>query len=159
MVAALKPGFTVRQMQEADVSDVIVIECGSYSFPWTEGIFKDCLRVGYRCLVLELNGVLAGYAILAIAAQECHILNFCIAREHRGCGMGRAFMEYLLEEIMSANVKVAHLEVRPSNIIANNLYISLGFEQIGIRKSYYPTVDGREDALILALTFQQPGTR
>jgi ribosomal-protein-alanine N-acetyltransferase len=156
MVAVLKPGELIRPMQKADIPWVMAIEQKSYEFPWSDGIFSDCLIVGYHCFVIEWNGEISGYAIMSIAVAECHILNICIREQQRGQGLGRRFIQYLLEYAHSAGALMAYLEVRPSNIIATSLYWSLGFEQIALRKDYYPARRGREDALVLACVLANP---
>lgn len=133
--------------------DVINIEQSCYSFPWSINIFRDCLRVGYRCCVLEADSRVRGYSIVSMIPDECHILNLCIAKTHRGRGLGRNLMRHILDEATIMEARMAYLEVRPSNMVATELYFSMGFEQIAVRKDYYPARDGREDALILVKVF------
>lgn len=141
----------VRPMQESDLGAVMVIEACSYDFPWTEGIFRDCLRVGYYCRVLECDGVVTAYGIMSLGAGEGHILNLCVNPEHRSQGLGRYMLEHLLAYACSHRTRVAVLEVRCSNIPALALYEAVGFHKIGVRKGYYPAFGGREDALVLML--------
>lgn len=143
--------FTVRPMREADVPEVIGIERASYQFPWTEGIFHDCLRVAYLCRVAIQNQQIIGYAVMSMGAGEAHILNLCVREDGRRAGIGRGLIRYLLEQAEDAGMVEAFLEVRPSNAIAMVLYQSLGFEQIGTRRGYYQAVGGREDAAVLRL--------
>lgn len=138
-------------MREADVGEVIGIERSSYQFPWTEGIFHDCLRVGYLCRVAVQGQMIVGYAVMSMGAGEAHILNLCVREELRRAGVGRGLIRYLLEKAEGAGMSEAFLEVRPSNAIAMLLYQSLGFEQIGMRRGYYQAVGGREDAAVLRL--------
>ncbi len=79
----------VRPMREADVAEVIGIERASYQFPWTEGIFRDCLRVGYQCRVAVQDQMIVGYAVMSMGAGEAHILNLCVREAVRCCGVGR----------------------------------------------------------------------
>ena len=151
MATALKPGFTIRNMLEADIDAVIAIERSAYDFPWTVGIFKDCLKSNYHCWVMQVFENLAGYVVMSIAARECHLLNICIAKHYRRQGLATKFMQYLLQFARSTETKIIYLEVRPSNISAIQLYQALGFAEIGVRKNYYPCDTGREDALVLAL--------
>ena len=150
MVAAFKPSFVLRTMCEDDLPFIMRIEQASYQFPWTQGIFEDCLRVGYRCLALEVDGQVSGYTIFSIVAGECHILNICIADHQRSQGFGRHILENIISDAHKANASIIYLEVRPSNVVAIDLYAALGFRQIAVRKGYYPAFGGREDALILA---------
>lgn len=156
MVAVIKPDELIRPMEKADIPWVMAIEQKSYEFPWTDGIFSDCLAVGYHCSVMERGGEIIGYAIVSIAAGECHILNICIHERQRRQGLGRRFMQHILEHARSQGALMAYLEVRPSNIVATGLYWSLGFEQIALRKDYYPARRGREDALVLACVLANP---
>jgi ribosomal-protein-alanine N-acetyltransferase len=143
--------LSVRPMRESDVNEVIGIERASYQFPWTEGIFHDCLRVAYLCRVAIQDDQIIGYAVMSMGAGEAHILNLCVREEGRRAGVGRALIRYLLEQAEDAGMVEAFLEVRPSNAIALILYQSLGFEQIGTRRGYYQAVGGREDAAVLRL--------
>jgi len=143
------PQMRLRPMLESDVPAVVTIEQRAYPFPWSDGIFRDCLRVGYRCTVLELDFVLVGYGIIACGAGEAHLLNVCIREEFRCRGFGRALMEHVLQAAADAGSKVVFLEVRPANIGAIRLYESMGFHQIGVRRGYYQAVEGREDALVM----------
>lgn len=128
----------------------MAIERQAYPFPWTEGVLSDCVRVGYSCWVLELERAVAGYGILTIAVGEAHLLNVCVRPDLQGQGLGRHLMERLLA-IARRRADMAFLEVRASNTVAQRLYDSMGFNQIGSRRGYYPTHHGREDAFVMAM--------
>lgn len=145
------PEVFIRPMMEIDLPDVAAIEQTSYAFPWSENIFRDCLRVGYTCRALDLAGRIIGYGVMSLGAGEAHVLNVCVQPEYRCLGFGRRLLENLLERAGAAGVHEAFLEVRPSNLAAIRLYQQLGFEQIGIRRGYYQAPDGREDAIVLKL--------
>lgn len=140
----------LRPMQEADLNAVLENERAAYEFPWTRAIFRDCLRVGYVCLVYQGARGLLGHGIMSLAAGECHLLNICIHPDYQRRGLGRALIEYLLKLARHRNAQVALLEVRVSNRAAYNLYLQMGFDEIGMRPSYYPARAGREDAIMLA---------
>jgi [ribosomal protein S18]-alanine N-acetyltransferase len=139
----------IRAMNDIDVPVIVAIERAAYQFPWSEGIFRDCLRVGYVCRVVEVDGRIAGYGIMSAGAGEAHILNVCIGDEYRGRGLARKVLVYLLDRARAAGMYEAYLEVRPSNTAAARLYHSLGFEQVGVRRGYYQASVGREDAAVL----------
>ncbi|MEM9305580.1 MAG: ribosomal protein S18-alanine N-acetyltransferase [Pseudomonadota bacterium] len=139
----------VRPMVEDDVDAVIGIERRSYEFPWTAGIFRDCLRVGYSCWVLDVDGTIAGYAILGVGADEAHILNICIDPDVRRCGHGRRLLARVIDLARWHRAASVFLEVRPTNHAAVNMYAREGFEVVGRRPNYYPAHEGREDALIM----------
>ena len=149
------PEVQIRPMMEIDLPEVAAIEQQSYAFPWSENIFRDCLRVGYTCRALDLAGQIIGYGVMSLGAGEAHILNVCVREQFRSVGFGRRLLEHLLERAAAAGVAEAFLEVRPSNLSAIRLYQHLGFEQIGIRRGYYQAPDGREDAIVLKLTLRQ----
>ncbi len=139
----------IRSMNELDIPVVAAIEKSAYQFPWSEGIFRDCLRVGYVCRVVDVDGDMGGYGIMSVGAGEAHILNICIRDEYRSRGLARKILSYLLERARTVGMREAFLEVRPSNIAASRLYHSMGFEQVGIRRGYYQASVGREDAAVL----------
>ena len=143
------PELDIRAMLEADIAAVLRIERASYAFPWTEGIFRDCLRVHYTCRVGAIGATTVGYGILSVAAGEAHLLNLCVADAYRCRGIGRRLLAHLLLAAGGAGAKEAFLEARPSNTSAIRLYQSLGFMQIGMRRGYYQAIDGREDAIVL----------
>ena len=140
----------LRAMEEADVPAVMAIERVAYEFSWTEGVLRDCFRFGYHCQVYESGDGIIGYGIISIGAGECHFLNICIAPPHQQRGHGANLVTLLLEIARAAHARTALLEVRVSNIAAFRLYHNLGFNEIGMRKGYYPARAGREDALVLA---------
>jgi len=153
MSALLKePLLKMRPMQQQDISSVFAIEKLVYPFPWTLGIFKDCLKVGYCCWVLTLDEKIIGYGVLSVALDECHLLNVCIHPDWQGRGLGRKMTLHLLNLGRQHKAKTAFLEVRESNHQARSLYAKLRFVEVGRRKDYYPDSNGREDALVLSVS-------
>lgn len=148
-VPDIQPFF--RIMIDSDLSEVLAIEKEGHRFPWSEGIFRDCLRVGYYCPVMIKDNVIVGYGVMSIAAGEAHIFNVCVAKRYRNQRLGQLVMEHLLNLARERKSNSVFLEVRPSNQIAINLYAKLGFIEVGIRKNYYPSDNGREDAVIMAM--------
>ena len=143
--------FTIRVMSEADINGVMAIETRAYAFPWTAGIFRDCMGAGYSCYVLEKDADIVAYAVMSVGAKEAHILNICVSPDMREEGYGYALMDKLVALARQLHADMMFLEVRPSNEAARRLYDKLGFNEIGTRRNYYPAAQGREDALILAM--------
>lgn len=141
----------LRPMTGHDLEAVMEVEKASYEFPWTLPIFRDCLRVGCLCYVYESpqEGII-GHGIMSVAANECHILNICIHPDYQRLGLGEGMVLSMLDSAREKKARVALLEVRLSNTAAYKLYTKLGFDEVGLRKSYYPARRGREDAIILA---------
>jgi ribosomal-protein-alanine N-acetyltransferase len=148
------PELWVRPMTARDLDDVMRVELAMYPFPWTRRIFEDCLRVGYRCHVGEVEGAFAGYGVMSVGAGEAHVLNLCVAEEFHRRGLGREILSHLLDEADTLEVSDVFLEVRPSNKGAVALYEQMGFNQVGLRKDYYPTAEGREDGVIYAASLR-----
>lgn len=140
-----------RTMVHDDLAQVSDIERRSYDFPWSHGVFRDCLLAGYTCIVLERGDTVAGYGILSVAAGEAHVLNICVDPDYRRLGYGDRLLDELLARARSASVKEVFLEVRPSNVNALSLYRKKGFRQIAQRRAYYQARSGREDAAVLSL--------
>ena len=145
-----EPPTITRHMTHEDLPLVSDIERRSYEFPWSHGVFRDCLLAGYHCVVLERGGRVAGYGILSVAAGEAHILNLCIDPNYRAHGYGERLLDQILVQARSANVREIFLEVRPSNRTALALYRKKGFHQVANRPAYYQAQEGREDAAVLA---------
>lgn len=141
---------TIRPMQEADVDAVIEIERRAYPFPWTAGIFLDCLRVGYNAWVCVKQGKIRGYALMSYGAGEAHLLNICVDPQYHGLGLGQSLLRHVLRQAGRLGADQMFLEVRPSNVRAVRFYEAMHFAEVGRRKNYYPAARGREDALILA---------
>ena len=145
-----EPPVGVRPMNHEDLAQVSDIERRSYDFPWSHGVFRDCLLAGYQCLVLEREELVAGYCILSIAAGEAHILNLCVDPAHRAHGYGEMLLDALLGVARDSDVEEIFLEVRPSNETAIKLYRKKGFFQVARRPAYYQSHNGREDAAVLS---------
>ena len=142
---------SLRALREDDLDAVMDIEERGYPFPWTRGIFVDCLRAGYPSLALEDDGDLVGYGVLSVAADEGHILNVCVDPRVQSRGLGRLLFRALVQLARDHAAHRVFLEVRPSNGPALKLYESEGFNEIGRRPRYYPAHGGREDALVMAM--------
>ena len=138
------------EMSEKDIVDVLAIEQESYGYPWSEKIFYDCINNNYLCRVLTLDDSLIGYLISSLVQDECHIMNLCVKKEYRNFGYGKLILDELHKELFELKCKIIFLDCRPSNNSALKLYQSLGYNEIGKRRNYYPAPNGYEDAIILA---------
>lgn len=140
-------------MVESDLADVVRNEQRAYAFPWTAGMFADCLRdTQFDSRVGLFGDQVMAHGILSTGANEAHVLNVCIARRHQGFGRGRELMKHLLDRAVRVHgARTVFLEVRPSNVVAIALYDSLGFKEVGRRRNYYPAAIGHEDAIVMAL--------
>jgi len=139
----------LRSMSHEDLSSVSAIERQSYEFPWSHGVFRDCLLAGYQCSVLQRDSEVVGYGILTIAAGEAHILNICVHPTYRSMGYGEKLLDDMLLRARSSSVRQIFLEVRPSNAHALALYRKKDFHKVADRPAYYQASHGREDANVL----------
>jgi ribosomal-protein-alanine N-acetyltransferase len=150
--AKLARSENIRGMTSDDLGKVIDVEVAAYEHPWTVGIFRDCLRVGYSCWVYEDYGTVIAHGIVMLSGAEAHVLNLCVHPDCQRRGVGRLMLNHLTQTSRESGADTILLEVRQSNIIAMQLYLSAGFHELGVRSGYYPDHDGREDAIILAKT-------
>jgi ribosomal-protein-alanine N-acetyltransferase len=154
-------------MQVADLDEVLAIEALSHIHPWTRGNFSDSLAAGHWAYCIRPQAdqnntqtgtfldpsVLWAYCILFPAVDELHLLNITVSPKLRKLGIGSRMMAAIEGVAAQQNMPRIILEVRPTNESALALYQKLGYEQIGVRKNYYPANPGsgdREDALVMA---------
>ena len=158
MITPIKQVVTgIRAMIHEDIAQVSDIERRSYDFPWSHGVFRDCLFAGYDCIVIERDESIVGYSILSVAAGEAHILNLCVDPRFRKHGFGEQLLNEVLVRAAKAEVREIFLEVRPSNEAAIHLYRKKGFRHIAERPAYYQAKDGREDAAVLSKVLKKSG--
>lgn len=143
----------LRPMLEDDVAAVMAVEERAYEVSWTDGIFRDCLKHGHSCWIYEQDGQVVGYAVLMFVLDEMHILNICIDPVWQGQRLGSRLLATVERIGQGAKAQSCFLEVRQSNYTAQRLYLQAGFNEIGLRKDYYRTLHGREDAIVMAKTF------
>lgn len=143
--------YKFRPMNMTDLDAVMEIEPLIYSHPWTRGNFSDSLNSGYSAWVLEKNDEMIGYALLMMVMDEAHLLNLSIAKAYQKQGLGRYLLEHMLQIARNHHALNMFLEVRPSNVSAIALYENMGFNEMAIRRNYYPAKSGREDAVLMGL--------
>jgi len=149
--ALLDTRLLFRPMQPADLDAIMAIEPIIYPYPWSRGNFSDSLAAGHSCWVLEQNRHLVGYAVLMLVLDEAHLLNISIAADYQGRGFGRALLSHVQDTARQYGAQQMFLEVRPSNTPALRLYEGFGFNEMAIRRGYYPARNGREDAVLMGM--------
>ena len=147
----LKPTeILMSRITNTDIAEVHALESRSYSFPWSQLIFSDCINSQYECWMMRKSDKVIAYGILAIGIDDSHLLNLCVDSDFRRQGHAYHMVRFLSDISIVRNAKRMLLEVRASNYQAFNLYRKLGFQQIGLRSNYYPADNDREDARVLA---------
>lgn len=155
MSALLRPteeGAAYVPLAPGDIEEVMATETRLYPYPWTRGNFNDALLAGYSSWVLRsTEGHLLAYALMMLALDEAHLLNLTVALAGQRRGLGWGTLEWMAKTARSHGARTMLLEVRPSNVAALRLYRRYGFEQIGVRRGYYPAQAGREDAVVMRI--------
>lgn len=139
----------IRKMKLGDIEDVLDLEKEAFFTPWSKNAFiteltKNMLAKYY---VAQVEDRVVAYGGMWLIMDEAHITNIAVSFKYRGKGIGTKIVEALIEEGKNKNISGMTLEVRKSNLVAQNLYKKLGFVYSGIRPSYYE--DNGEDAIIM----------
>ncbi len=145
----------LRELKKTDLPAVLPIEEAVHISPWSKETFETCFRSGCKGWLIEIDNKVAAFIVVSLHADECHILNICVAHEFQRQGLGKELLQHTLQYAKSIGITIAYLEVRRSNTRAITLYRQHHFQLIGERKDYYATVNGHEDALIFAKNLQQ----
>jgi len=128
----------IRPMTKEDCEQVAAIEAASFSVPWSLKAFTETVeKENFRYFVAEEEGEILGYCGFLFVLDEAEIPNVCVKSSARKRGVGRQMMSVLMDEAKKLGMAVLYLEVRESNMPARSLYLSLGFEENGIRKNFY----------------------
>lgn len=146
----------LRAMEEVQLDAVMAIEVAVYPFPWSRGNFADSLASGHAARVLLApGGAMLGYFVAMSGVAEMHLLNITVARQAQGCGHARRLLDALFDLCRAQRASTLWLEVRESNAHARAVYSHLGFDEIGVRRRYYPAALGRrEDAVVMSLKLE-----
>lgn len=139
----------LRLLKDSDIEKVLQLERKVHSHPWRQSSFEDCLRGRQRCWLAEHNNTLVGYVVVAHGGGDAELLNIAVAPSHQRKGIGSGLLQHAVS-VMKEHADMMFLEVRVSNRKAIELYAREGFFEVGQRKNYYPTVNGHEDALLMA---------
>ncbi|MBP6754040.1 MAG: ribosomal protein S18-alanine N-acetyltransferase [Alicycliphilus sp.] len=132
---------------------LLAVEQRAYSHPWTRGNFTDALASGYQAQVLMAGDHLLGYFVAMMGVDEVHLLNLTVAPEFQRQGWARVLLEALALWSRGQGAQWLWLEVRASNLRAQQIYLAHGFRRVGERKRYYPADHGqREDAVVMSLS-------
>lgn len=138
----------IRKMTAADINSVAELDKKCFAIPWSQNAFKDEMENDIAVYFVAYEGdFIAGYCGYWRVADEGDITNVAVLPDFRRKGIGSSLIEFMTEDARGRNLSCLTLEVRKSNIAAQNLYRKFGFEIIGLRKRYYS--DNDEDALIM----------
>lgn len=132
---------------------LLPVEQQAYSHPWTRGNFIDAMAAGYETqLLVDAQGGLVGYFVAMIVLDEVHLLNITVAPSRQRQGWARILLDALALWARQRKAQWIWLEVRESNVRARSIYAAHGYQEVGLRKNYYPMHDGpREHAVLMSL--------
>ncbi|TCP97657.1 [SSU ribosomal protein S18P]-alanine acetyltransferase [Cricetibacter osteomyelitidis] len=145
---------TVSPVEAQDFERLFEIEQAAHLVPWSMGTLKN--NQGERYLNLKLTQPpqhrIVGFAICQFVLDEATLFNIAIDPAFQGKGFGISLLNALISKLKTKGIQTLWLEVRQSNLTAMKLYEKLGFNEVDIRKNYYPLPDGkRENAVVMAL--------
>lgn len=139
-------------MLAEDLIAIHAIENVANQFPWSLKNFEDSLNAGYQGWVVREQSRIIGYALVQHVLDEAHLLNICVHPQQQGRGLGRQLLNAVIDAVSLRGSNLMVLEVRRSNRRAQELYLSAGFNEMSIRRGYYPAAQGREDAVLMGMT-------
>lgn len=143
--------YIIENFSEHHLDDVMEIEAHANPTPWTKQTFEKILELRSQSFVIILNSQIVGFCIANKVLDECHLQNISVADTMRRQGIGNFMLDILKKRMSLAGIKAVLLEVRKSNKVAQDFYRENGFQELSIRKDYYQTKNGREDAIIMRL--------
>jgi [ribosomal protein S18]-alanine N-acetyltransferase len=150
-MTALHAGCELRSMTDADLPSVLSIEGVAQPTPWSLEIFRDCFKSHYDCRVIVRDNNIVGFVVLSSVLDEVHLLNIAVIPAMQRRGLAWAVLREVIPEYCARGMRYMYLEVRESNHGARALYEHIGFNAAGLRRNYYLTRDGREDAVLMML--------
>lgn len=138
----------IYTFNESHVDEITTINNLCFPVAWTKDSMKKELENKFaKYVVSKKDNIVIGYGGFWIILDEAHITNIAVHPEYRGIGAGKEMLSSLINLSKELNLCAMTLEVRKSNIIAQNLYKKFGFLEEGVRKKYY--ADNNEDAIIM----------
>jgi len=148
-------------MRLDDIPAVMEIDRLSFPIPWSERTYQfeikenpsSHLLVTTTDFVPEFR-VIVGFSGYWLVVDEAHISTFAVHPEWRRQGIGGALMGEMLRQAALQGARLATLEVRVSNLVAQHLYAHYGFLPVGRRRGYYR--DNNEDALLMTTDSLMP---
>lgn len=144
----MENNLRIEQMTSKDIDGVFEVEKSCFEHYWSKESFKkELTNDSARYLIAKIDDKIVGYVGIWLIIDEGHITNVAVHKDHRGQKIGDKLVQALVELCKKNNISSMTLEVRVSNIVAQNLYKKYGFKMAGIRKEYYS--DNKEDAIIM----------
>lgn len=156
VIKTLNQSLQIVLLDPSDVNQMAQIEASAHSHPMSENNLADCFGHLYRVIgLMQSDGELLGFAIVQQIVDEATLLDICLVPAQQGQGFGRLLLDAIIEDAKNTGAVVVMLEVRESNLAARALYQNRGFVETGRRKGYYPSAEGKEDAILMDLALSE----
>ena len=143
--------YIIENFSEHHLDGVLEIEIHANPTPWSKHTFEKILEQRSLSFVIILNSQIVGFCIANKVLDECHLQNISVLETMRRQGVGNFMLDILKKRMSLSGITTILLEVRRSNKAAQDFYRRNGFQELSIRKDYYQTKNGREDAIIMCL--------
>lgn len=142
----------IEVVNESDFDRLFEIEQAAHLVPWSKGTLLNNQGDKYLNLKLTEQNQIVAFAICQTVLDEATLFNIAVDPRFQAKGYGKRLLSALIEKLREQGILTLWLEVRESNLAAQRLYDALGFNEVTIRKNYYPTPSGtRENAIVMAL--------
>ena len=140
--------LVIEKMTVAHIEDIAKLEKDCFSSPWSEDGLKSELENKFARFFVAFSGDrVAGYIGSHNVLGEVYITNVAVFPDFRRKGVGKALVEFLVDQMKLEKAEFVTLEVRKSNSNAISLYEKCGFEKVGVRKDFYEKP--REDGVLM----------
>lgn len=139
----------IRSANLNDLDSMVAIEALGIEDPWTRKQLAESIQ-NHRIRIAENETGIVGFLIYSTVLDESELLQVIVLPQYRRQGIGKSLMLDFFQELQTQRIKTCFLEVRKSNEKAQSLYLKLGFEPVGVRRNYYKTSTGKEDAVIMS---------
>lgn len=138
-------------MTQAHVAEVSAIERTVFTTPWTAEMFRQEVKgiFGSKATVAVDANKVVGYQVAWFIEEEVHLVNLAVTPAYQKRRIGTLLLNELIEEALQDSKAIITLEVRASNLSAQEFYRRFFFRSIGLRKGYYS--DNREDAMLMVM--------
>lgn len=145
----MKP--VIRPMTAEDIPTVIDLDQRSFSLPWPERSFRFEVteNPASRCWVAELDGRVVGMIVVWLLVDEAHVATLATHPDYRRQGIGKRLLAHALRQMLAEGAESSFLEVRESNVAAQEMYRKFGYVPTNRRRRYYK--DNDEDAILMNL--------
>ena len=135
--------------RKEDLPEIAAIDHAAFEFAWTLGEFEGSFDAGHQFIVLKSDGKLCAFLVYMQVFEQVEILTIAVHPAYQRQGLGQMLIEQMHAQALQTGGENVFLEVRVSNASAQGLYKKMGYREISRRNGYYPTKDGREDAIVM----------